>query len=239
MLQIRRKKSERPAVGSEQETDLAAEQQEGSDAIIAGITAEAQVQAAALIEQAERTAGQKLKSWELQKSRLRDEARAEAEAKAEELRRSGYSRLKIDQRKRRLQLHEQLVGELTQQALSDTQALIETDRYPAILQGLIAEAAIGIRTETAIVSSSAQELPLITDSLLEAVIAQVKDETGRAMNLTVSGSEPLPGQGVILTSEDGNVAFSNQIRTRLLRYQSEIRHLIYRRLLTGEGKEHS
>lgn len=122
MLQIRRKKSERPETRSEQDTDLAAEQQEGSDAIIAGITSEAQKQAAALIEQAEKTAEQKLKSWELQKSRMRTEAQAEAQAKAEELRRSGYSRLKIDQRKRRLQLHEQLVGELTQQALSDTEA---------------------------------------------------------------------------------------------------------------------
>ncbi len=203
MLQIRRKKSERPETRSEQDTDLAAEQQEGSDAIIAGITSEAQKQAAALIEQAEKTAEQKLKSWELQKSRMRTEAQAEAQAKAEELRRSGYSRLKIDQRKRRLQLHEQLVGELTQQALSDTEALIGTDRYPEILQGLIVEAAIGIRTETAIVESSVHELPLITDSLLEAVIARVREETGRTMDLRISDSAPLPGQGVILTSEDG------------------------------------
>lgn len=237
MLQIRRKKRKEAETRETDAAQSAAEQQEGSDAIIEGINAEAQKQSAELIEQAEKAVGQKLKSWELQKRRMRADARQDAEAKAEQLRTNGQSRLKMAQRRRDLQLQELLVSEITQEALEAAEALIGGPTYEEILEGLIVEAAIGIRCDTAIVSSSAQELPMITEALLQRVVEELKERTGRQMSLRLSQEAPLPGQGVLLSSEDGKVAFSNQIRTRLLRYQSEIRHLIHRRLLTGLNEE--
>jgi len=207
-------------------------QHRGADSIIQGIQQEAQQEADKLIEQAEKSASDRRKSWEKQAERIMQEAGQEAEERAEEIWKAGQSRLAVELKKRRLQLHEQAVNEVINQALSDIEKMIGSEAYTAVLEDLITEAALGIRADKAVVLSSAKEASLITDTMLKTVRERVKETSGRDIRLTFSSDEPLSGQGIMLKSEDGSVAFSNQIRVRLLRYQSEIRHLIYRKLLS-------
>lgn len=222
------------------EADAAAEvlkQQQGGESIIQGILQEARDEAARIVAQAEKSAAQREKSWSITAGRLQAEAEKEAEEKYEEIIRTGESRLKIEEKKRKLQLSELAADEVLNEALLSAEAMVKTEEYRQVLEDLITEAALGIQTDTAAVSASAREIPLITEDLLRAAENRVRQLSGRSIKLVPAEGQPQPGQGVLLTSLDGTVAFSNQIRIRLLRYQSEIRRLIYRKLLSaGDGK---
>ncbi len=212
-------------------------QQQGGESIIQGILQEARDEAARITAQAEKSAAQREKSWSITAKRLQAEAEKEAAEKHEEIIRTGESRLKIEEKKRRLQLSEQAAEEVLNEALRSAETMVKTKEYRQVLENLITEAALGIQTDQAAVSSSVREIPLITEDLLQAAENRVRQLSGRSIKLVPAEGQPRPGQGVLLTSLDGTVAFSNQIRIRLLRYQSEIRRLIYRKLLSaGEGK---
>lgn len=215
-------------------------QQLGSDAIIKGILNEANEEASRLISKAEKSAFSLEKSWQVQHERLKAESIREAQQKKDEILRDGRSQLATNEKRRLLQLSEQLQSEVIEQALQTAEELITHVDYPQILVDLITEAALGIQTNQAEVSASALEVPLITSSMLRTAEARVMEISGRSIELLPSDRQPLPGQGVVLTSLNGTVAFSNQIRVRLLRFQSEIRHLIHKELLSEKSsKQHS
>ena len=50
----------------------------------------------------------------------------------------------------------------------------------------------------------------------------------RDVALELSSDPPLLQQGVVLQTGEGRVEFNNQVATRLIRYQSEIRRIIHR-----------
>ena len=58
--------------------------------------------------------------------------------------------------------------------------------------------------------------------------------TGRDVTLELADESPTAGQGIVLRAADGRVQFNNQIATRLLRYQSEIRKIVYGELFDTE-----
>ena len=66
---------------------------------------------------------------------------------------------------------------------------------------------------------------------------RISIKTGRQINLQLSKELPLKSQGVVLTAADGRTAFNNQIRTRMLRKEREIRMTIYDTLFTDYRKE--
>jgi len=212
-------------------------QQLGKDAIIQGILNEANNEASLLISKAEKHAVFLEKSWQVQFERLKAESILEAQHNKDEIIKNGRSQLAINEKRRLLQIIEQLQSEVIEQALHTAENLITNVNYPQILVDLITEAALGIQTDQSSVAASALEIPLITRSMLETAEARVMEISGRSIELFPADGQPLPGQGVILTSPNGSVAFSNQIRVRLLRFQSEIRHLIYRELLTDKSNE--
>ncbi len=51
------------------------------------------------------------------------------------------------------------------------------------------------------------------------------DLTGGKISIKKSDENPLFAQGIVLTSINHKTAFNNQVPTRLLRYQSEMRKL--------------
>ena len=63
---------------------------------------------------------------------------------------------------------------------------------------------------------------------------RIKKILGFGVVLKVSEEQPLHAQGVVLTAQDGRTAFNNQIHTRMLRKQREIRKHIYDNLFTEE-----
>jgi vacuolar-type H+-ATPase subunit E/Vma4 len=110
--------------------------------------------------------------------------------------------------------------------------------YTSVLVNWITEAAIGLDAEAAHVNASEKERTLINDQLLSEVKEKIHTRTGRQVALTLSDTQSLKSQGVVLTAADGRTAFNNQVRTRMLRNEREIRTLIYNTLFTGNKKEY-
>ncbi|MGM0431387.1 MAG: V-type ATP synthase subunit E [Spirochaetota bacterium] len=206
-------------------------------AVVEGILNEARSEAERLITQAEQSAAQRKAAFTKQKQRELEEAEREAKKRAEEVLSAARSRREIELRRRKLLLQERLSNQILQQASRTIEKMLESKEYLQVLQDLLTEAAIGIRTEEAEVNASARERELITQSLLTDVQRQVEDISGRHISLKQSTNQPLSAQGVVLTSPDGSVAFSNQIPDRMRRYQSEIRHLIYSQLFDESRTE--
>jgi vacuolar-type H+-ATPase subunit E/Vma4 len=73
--------------------------------------------------------------------------------------------------------------------------------------------------------------------MLSEIARRIQKQTGRQTSLTLSDARPLQSQGVVLTAADGRTAFNNQVRTRMLRKQREIRMLIYDTLFNYDQKE--
>jgi vacuolar-type H+-ATPase subunit E/Vma4 len=109
-------------------------------------------------------------------------------------------------------------------------AMVGTPGYRAILKGWIAEAALGLNAPEAEVLASGPEMAQIDEVLLREAAAELKALSGVEVRLRRSSGHPSAGQGVMVTSADGRMAFNNQVATRIERYQSEIRRLIYESL---------
>jgi vacuolar-type H+-ATPase subunit E/Vma4 len=97
------------------------------------------------------------------------------------------------------------------------------------------EAAMGLSLPEAVVNASAAELALIDERLLSEVQERVSELTGRKVRLFKSKADPLVGQGVMLVGREGRLAFNNQVSTRLLRRQTEIRKKIHEILWKKES----
>jgi vacuolar-type H+-ATPase subunit E/Vma4 len=109
--------------------------------------------------------------------------------------------------------------------------------YKELLVNWIVEAAIGLNADKAVINASKKERPLIDSDMLRAAEAKIREFINKKVELSVSGEEEPLAQGVILYTTDKTMAFNNQIPTRLLRYQSEIRKLIYDELFKELGEE--
>ena len=97
------------------------------------------------------------------------------------------------------------------------------------------EAAIGLGQPEAAVNASSAELPLLDQGLLAEAERRVQALGGRAVRLSRLEGEPLAGQGVVLVGRGGRLTYNNQVSTRLLRRQTEIRKMIYDGLWTKES----
>jgi len=116
-------------------------------------------------------------------------------------------------------------------------SMIDEPDYRTTLTNWVVEAAIGLEADAAQVNASHRERPLIDAAMLQRVAERVRAQTGKQVTLTLSEGPPLKGQGVILTTMDGRMAFNNQVRTRMLRKQREIQKQIYDRLFAGRREE--
>ena len=111
------------------------------------------------------------------------------------------------------------------------------ENYRSVLVNWITEAAVGLGAESARINASEKERALISDHMLSEIARRIQKNTGKQVSLTLSDAKPLQSQGVVLTAADGRTAFNNQVKTRILRKQREIRTLIYDTLFNYDQKE--
>lgn len=203
---------------------------QGKSALIHGIEDDAKQQAENIIASAEQAKRERIVAKDNQVKAILDEANAKVKAQVESIRKNTASLVSVDKKRQSLQLREQIIRILTEKTLSKMGTMVGSREYPQVLRDWIVEAMIGLGVEKASVNASAEERKLVTSGLLSDAEADVKTRTGRKVSLTLSDSVPLAGQGITVTSADGKTAFNNQVKTRLARYQTEIRKLIYKEL---------
>ncbi|UCD50373.1 MAG: hypothetical protein JSW27_22960 [Phycisphaerales bacterium] len=211
--------------------------QQGKDALISGIEADARSEEERLVKEVEIQADEKLKYARKKAESLLNEARDKATVQGEAIKQKAIAEAEREIKRRALHLRDTLMKDIVAQARAKLEFMIDDPGYRTILADWITEAAIGLGAEAARVNASARELLLIDKPLLADVAQRVHAQTGKSITLTVSDVGPLESQGVVLTTMDGRMAFNNQVITRISRKRRDIQRLIYDDMFAGSQEE--
>ncbi len=202
--------------------------------LLAGIAREADRKAAEIEEEAASYARTRAEAARTQAGEILRKAEETAAAQCESVRRNAESRAAVEARKTSLRIRDRLIQDTLDAARRVVAEAEERPGYAEVLRLWIVEAAVGLSAPEARVNASREELPRITDALLREAEREVQEFTGKPVRLSRVEGDPLPAQGVVLTAPDGRLAYNNQVPTRFLRAQSEIRKRMHA-VLFGEG----
>lgn len=206
-------------------------------ALIAGIEADARSEEKRIVDEAETQAAEKRKYSEKKIESLLDEARKKAKEQAENAKKKIISAAELEVKRCSMRIRDSVVQDIMDRAQKKLGSMTGDENYKSVLVSWITEAAIGLGVESALVNASQEERALINDHMLSEIARRIQQQTGRQTSLTLSDAGPLQYQGVVLTAADGRTAYNNQVRTRMLRKQREIRMLIYDTLFNYDQKE--
>lgn len=197
--------------------------------LIQGILKDAEAEAERIAGESEKSIAERKSAVDAQCLRIREEAETRTAEQTARILKINEISIAAIRRRNGLKTREALIKEVLERAEKELESLIETPEYPDILLSWIVEAAIGLNTEEAQVNATIKERE-IADGLLPKAEKLVNELTGRKCIIELAGADPVSGQGIVLSSKNGNIAFSNQVKTRMVRYQNEIREMIYGRL---------
>ena len=202
----------------------------GREALISGIEKDAKQEAERIIKEAEKRATEITIYTKKQVDSIVREAEEKSKAQFEAITKKVLSGVDIEVKRKSLYMKEKIIGAVLEGVKEEFWKLIKKPEYQEVLLGWIVEAAVGLGAEEAEVSVSKDEMALVDFQLLKKAEKQAKQLSGKHIKLSISDGPSGTKQGVILTAADGRTAFNNQISTRLLRKQREIRDIIYREL---------
>jgi vacuolar-type H+-ATPase subunit E/Vma4 len=201
--------------------------EKGKDALLSGIETDVRAEEREIIAEADKRAAEKRKYTQQKVESILNDAKKDANEQAQEIKSKILSGVQLEIKRRHLHVQAEVMDEIYDLVEKKLFPKITDKDYRAVLIDLIAEAAIGLDAESARVNATGNELKLIDDRLLSEAKRTIQTHAGKEIDLNLSDSEPVKGQGVVLTSEDGRTAFNNQIKTRMLRKQRKIQTLIY------------
>jgi vacuolar-type H+-ATPase subunit E/Vma4 len=206
------------------------------NALISGIETEARDEEQQIIKEARQKADEKRKYTDKKIESMLNDARKEAEEKAERVKSKNLSSLKLEVKRRSMHAQDAVNQDILDQVEKKLFTMISDPNYRSVLINWITEAAVGLDAESALVNASEKERMLIDDNLLSEAMNKIHTQSGRKVELKLSDGRPLTSQGIVLTAADGRTAFNNQVKTRILRKQRKIRSLIYDRILVDNEK---
>jgi vacuolar-type H+-ATPase subunit E/Vma4 len=206
-------------------------------ALISGIEADARAEEQKLIKEAEVQAAEKRKYSEKKIESLLNDAHEKAKRQAETAKKKIISTAEREVKRGSMRVQASVVRDIMDRVEMELGSMAGDKNYSSVLVNWITEAAIGLGAESAHINASEDERALIDDHTLSEIARRIQKQTGRQTSLTLSDAKPLQSQGVVLTAADGRTAFNNQVRTRMLRKQREIRTLIYNTLFNYDQKE--
>ena len=200
---------------------------EGAELIIQEINREAEQKIQYLLSEAQREA-----------EAIKEEARKRAEARAEWILRKAQTQAEIEKqriianaklevRKKRLQVQEELIREVIE-ALKERLAELPDEEYFAILVDLGAQAVRELGVDTVVLRSNERTLELLKTRLNDFKKA-VAEKTG--VKIKVRRGKPINTiGGLLVESLDGSVRVDNTFEARIERFESELRAVIAKAL---------
>ncbi len=211
--------------------------EKGKAELISGIESDARIEEEEIIKEAEKQAAEKRKYSEKKIEALLNDARSEAQKQVEAVKRKMLSAVDLELKRHSMSVRSALMQDITNRVENKLASMSGDANYRSVLISWIAEAFIGLGVEAAEINASEKERALINEPLLSEVKEKIHMQTNKQAQLKLSDAEPLKSQGVVLTAADGRTAFNNQVKTRMLRNQREIRTLIYNAVLADNRKE--
>jgi len=206
-------------------------------ALISGIEADARAEQEKIIKGADIQAAEKRKHSEKKIESLLNDAKEKAKEQAETAKNKIIAAAEREVKRSFMRVQDSIVHDIIDRVEKKISSMTGDENYRPILVNWITEAAIGLGTESAHINTSEEERALIDDHMLSEIARRIQKQTGKQISLTLSDANPLQNQGVVLTATDGRIAFNNQVKTRMLRKQREIRTMIYNTLFNTEQKE--
>jgi len=206
-------------------------------ALISGIEKDAHAEEDKIIKEAENQAAEKRKYAEKKVESLLNDARKKAEEQAETARKKIISAAEREVKRCAMRLRDAVMQNIMDRAEKKLSSMAGDENYRPVLVDWITEAAVGLGAESARINASEKERAFINDRMLSEIARRIQKQTGSQISLTLSDEKPLQSHGVVLTAANGRTAFNNQVRTRMLRKQREIRTLIYNTLFNYDQKE--
>lgn len=206
-------------------------------ALISGIEADVRAEEEKIIKEAEAQAAEKRKYSEKKIESLLNEAKEKAKEQAQTAKNKIISAAEREVKRSFMHVQDSIVQDIMDRAEKKLRSMTGNEDYRSVLVNWITEAAIGLGAESARINASKEERALIDDRMLSEMARRIQKQTGKQISLTLSDANPLQSQGVVLTAADGRTAFNNQVRTRMLRKQREIRTMIYNILFNYDQKE--
>ncbi len=203
--------------------------------LITGISEEAAGEIQRILDEAARAAQERRESAEKQARDIREEALRKAGEQSQVLARQIASAGTMEVKRIGLRMRDQAGRQVLEQVRSQLRQMIDSAEYRGVLIDWLTEAAIGLSLPEAAVNASAAELPLIDEALLTEVQNRVRELTGKQVRLYRADTGPLTGQGVVLQGRDGRLAYNNQVSTRLMRIETEIRKVMDETLWKNES----
>jgi len=196
--------------------------------LISGIENDAKQEAARIIEDAKKTAADKQMSKEMQITAIKRDADKKIEQQVSIIEKNNLSAISVECKRIVLKIREKIINNVTDKVKEKIGKKAQDSSYPEIVKGWILEAAIGLGEEEAVINGSPKELEIMTDSFLKETEKKYNALTSGNIRLKKSDKNPLFAQGIVLSSKNNRTAFNNQVPTRLMRYQNEIRKIIYK-----------
>ena len=206
-------------------------------AIVSGIETDALNEEQQILKEAENQVAEKRSYTEKKVESLLDDARKEAAQQADKVKKKMVSSVELELKRRSLNVRGEVMRDIISRVENKFDSMTSDGKYKAILASWITEAAIGLDANSAYINASEKELAFIDDQLISLLAEKVRKKTGKEISLQLTKAPPLKNQGVVLTAEDGRTAFNNQVKTRMLRKEREIRMAIYDALFTDKRKE--
>ncbi|WP_297519608.1 V-type ATP synthase subunit E [Thermococcus sp.] len=193
---------------------------EGAELIIQEINREAEQKIQYILSEAQEEA-----------EKIKAEARKRAEAKAEWILRKARTQAEIEKqriianarlevRKKRLQVQEELIREVIE-ALRERLAELPEEEYFPMLVDLTAKAVEELGSENIVVRSNEKTLGLISARLDEFMKA-LTEKLGKEVKVSLGEPVKTIG-GVIVENPDGTVRVDNTFEARIERFESELR----------------
>jgi vacuolar-type H+-ATPase subunit E/Vma4 len=202
-------------------------------ALISDIEADARREVEAILKEGQERAAEKRKQADNQVEAILEQARKQAREQAETIEKAVISAVELELKRRARSARDSAMRRVMDRVAERLSAMIDHPEYPSVLIAWMIEAGVGLGAASAQVNASARERALINEAMLAQVCEKVRARTGNPVSLSLSPDPPLQAQGVVLTAGDGRTAFNNQVPTRMLRRQRQIRELVYDILFTG------
>ena len=210
------------------------ESKNGKAALIASIEKDAQSEADAILAEARKLADEQKAYGEKQAQAILKKADEKAAEQSKAAKKKILSGIDVEVKRRIMHAQDSLLKTILNRVEEKLYARIKNKQYRKTLLNWVIEAAIGLDANAAGISAPKDELAYIDKAFLSEAEKKVKSYTGRPVALSLSDNPQKRMQGIILTAEDGRTAFNNQVRTRIVRNEREIRKRIYDTLFAEE-----
>jgi vacuolar-type H+-ATPase subunit E/Vma4 len=196
---------------------------EHTDQLFEGILQSARSEADAIVARGARDAQAVTASYDAKIATAVEQEQKATAKRLDQIARMEESTLRNLQRRHEVSYSERLrsmVIDLVSQQMAD---LVKKPEYRNVLIGWIAEAAVGLDLPEAQVACSFREH--IDEQILHEAEALVKQATGRAVQLRLC-DHVLSSQGIEVSSLDGKIAYNNQVATRLIRHERDLKEFM-------------